>query len=351
MFKTAIKAFLAFSLLFGSAQANDTSFGGVGSNLLPIKNNNISMVDEQIILEGIPIPPHQQLKGWKVTCTFHFKNETSKPQKVTMGFPFPREIDLSPEFEESDLKTLDPETRKMLRQPAIRSFKTTVRGAQIASKEIKIKDKESPYGQAWIWDVSFAPGETVEVINIYEHDTSSTSDGSMWVNYVLKTGKNWKGGRIGRSQLEVRPKIRFQSIASEEGSSMEVKPSGYRMEADGEFQKIVWDLKDFKPDSDLYFPYRQAYHDMLNDIYTLESGTMEKKDATCEELRLLRNAYYAAYDYPFQSADLKEYFGKKWWYRANPKVDLSKLPAEEQQWLNDQVKPVQAREKELGCRK
>ena len=141
MLKPFLKVLLALSLTFGAAYANDTAFGGEGATLLPIKNDNIAMVDEHIVIEAIPEtnPDYAKVKGWKTTCTFHFRNESSSPQTITMGFPFPRGIDV--DSEGTRLEELSPEMKKRFLAPMIKKFTTKVRGADVASKEIKIKEK------------------------------------------------------------------------------------------------------------------------------------------------------------------------------------------------------------------
>ncbi len=350
-----MKALLALTLTFGAAQANDTAIGGNGVTLLPIKNDNITMVDEHIVIDGVPTKDGL-VSGWKVHCTFHFKNETDKPQKLTMGFPFQRKIeDLSGgEFppEDPDPKKMSPADKAFYLAPFIKSFTTKVRGVAVKSKEIEIKDKRSPYGQAWVWDVEFAPGETIEVINTYEHESSSDPI-RYWVDYILLTGKNWKGGKIGRSQLEVRPNIDFFLDDPLDYGVDEIKleqsPKGVRMEQEGKFRKFVWDLKDFAPDEDLhcsFFPAQWAL------IYWKQ---MEKDDPfenyDCEDLRLMRNAYYAWYGYPFQSPDLKAHFSKMFWYKENPNFDIKNLSKVSQDLLMTSSKIIRAREQKKGCRK
>ena len=72
LFQSMMKALLALTLTFGAAQANDTTLGGNGVTLLPIKNDNITMVDEHIVIDGIPTS-NGSVSGWKTHCTFHFR--------------------------------------------------------------------------------------------------------------------------------------------------------------------------------------------------------------------------------------------------------------------------------------
>ncbi len=353
MFKLFTKALLAAALTFGAAQANDTTFGGEGVTLLPIENENITMVDEHIVLEGYQGTKNKS-DGWKATCTFHFKNETDKPQTITMGFPFHRYYEVSSEWGsdswEEQKKTLSKDLITQLELPQIRSFTTKVRGAAVKSKEIKLEDKTSTYHNAWVWEVTFAPGEAIEVVNTYEHDYSGSVEGDEFINYVLKTGKNWKGGKIGRSLLEVRPKKDFVLDFFREH---QVLPKGAKIEADGQFKKVVWDLKDFTPETDLFFHFRpvtgllQFARTYLSNEEFFESRV---DDQSCKSLRQGRNAYYAWFGYPFKSADLKAYFGKQWWYKEDPNFDIKKLPAAQQELIGLFAKYYKQLEKKNGCK-
>ncbi len=349
MFKTAMTAFLALSLTFGAASANDTSFGGEGATLLPIENHEIAMVDEHIVIEGMPDkrPDFPKLKGWKTTCTFHFRNDSSSPQTITMGFPFPRPIDV--DREGTQLEELDAKMKKVFLTPMIAKFTTKVRNVDVKSKEIEIKDPSSPYRNAWVWDVTFAPGETVEVVNTYEHEASGNSEYEQEITYVLRTGKNWKGGKIGRSLLEVKPNLDFYPVPGELAAEYEVQPKGARIEADGAFKKVIWDLKDFEPKSDLRIRFIPA-EDFVK--YRMESTLPEvvEPDGSCKELRILRNALYAWFGYSFKNADLKKHFEKQWWYKADPGFDLQKLSDLDRRALTGAAKVVKAAEKEKACK-
>ena len=353
MMKTLMKALLTLTLTFGAAQANDSSFGGKGAMLLPIKNHNITMVDEHIVLEAVHVDSFEP-DYWKATCTFHFKNETSEPQKITMGFPFQRGYEHFGDSDESwkeKKKSFSEKRATELELPQARNFTTKVRGVDVKPREIQIDEPNSPYHKAFVWDVEFAPGETIEVINTYEHDTSGSSMSDRQIHYVLLTGKNWKGGKIGRSQLEVRPKEEFLLDFEDPDS---VQPKGARIESDGQYKKIVWDLKDFTPKTDLYVNFYSissmiggaGYFAMADEIaehmYSYHS---------CKDLRIARNNDYAWYGYPFKSADLKRHYKKQWWYKEDPDFDLSKLSKEAQEAIIRHAKMFSELEKKKRCRK
>ncbi len=352
LFQSMMKALLALMLTFGAAQANDSTFGGTGATLLPIKNTNISMMDEHIVIDGVPTS-QGPMGHWKTTCTLHFKNETKEKQTITMGFPFMRTMDIVtdlPELTPAQVKALPPTERAPYLAPFIKSFTTKVRGAAVKSKEIDIKDKRSPYGHAWVWDVTFEPGETVEVVNTYEHDNSGDVEGHDWIDYILLTGKNWKDGKIGRSLLEVRPHTEFFPEVIEGIDGFDAKPGGARIVEDGAFRKVIWDLKDFAPDSDLHVSFITGKNLLKMQLQNPEILIASMDGQSCERLRQNRNAFYAWLGYPFKNADLKAYFSKKPWYQENASFDFSKLSKTNQEVLSKAAKIIGTIEKENGCR-
>ncbi len=354
----------AFGLLGNEVSANDSTFGGAGVNLVPIQNDEIRMADELVILQ-------QTYRGWHVTVTFHFKNESANAQKVVIGFPF-KGRSVTGDYDDVSWK-----------QELAKNFKSTVRGKELPSRKIEIRSekdqeagkpgllgKDSSYTHAYVWDVEFAPNETVEIVNSYDTGANYMPDGSQWAEYILKTGKNWKGNQIGRSQIEVRfieDVVLCDEMTSAQKNNckgIEYCPctitdtattiKGYKIEGQGSNRKMVWDLPNFAPEKDLDVYYVPRYVFMgYQEIGAFSScdGDGNKVTYSCEELRLLRNGYYAILGYPFKSADLKAHFGKKAWYKENPQFDAKKLPKTQQDWLAEMVRPIAAAEKAQGCKK
>ncbi len=332
---------LALSLP-GLASANDTAFAAEGANLIPIKNDAVRMVDEHVVLEGQLYK--DQLDAWKVTVSFHFKNESDKEQKLQMGFPFPKMVSEVP-----DRPVNVPHGRKP-NDWLIYDFKASVRGKAVKPKEVLLKnvmkvEEDSPYSYAQVWDVTFKPGEEIEVVNSYLTGVTLNVMQMQYATYVLKTGANWKDGKIGRSLIEVKPNIPF--ITCKEGPDFgeeEVtKPEGSRIKGTGKDKKVVWDLKDFTPKDDvaLCIYTDDSYRSVLRRL-SLDAG--ELATIPPDMLRILRNQIYATYGYVFKSADLKERFEKEWWYQPNPKFDPKMLS-------EDDLKQIKAYKAEEQKRK
>lgn len=349
------------------AFANESVFGGAGVNLMPIKNDQIRMADEHVILQ-------QTTSGWHIEVTFHFKNDTDKKQKLLVGFPF-RGHYLDPLMGYDDY-----DERKT------RNFKATVRGKPVKTRQIKLEqpkppvkegddeefddevDEEPYYTHAYVWDVEFAPNEQVEIFNSYDQGESYTPFGVYNVYYILMTGKNWKGGKIGRSLIEVRfiedVVLCHDARSASDGEPVGEwspcedpvepdSPPGYRLEGKGRNLKVIWDLKDFTPeeDLDLNFTHRYAYLEKrLLKWEDLDPDTESNKKLSCNDLRIIRNTYYAILGYPFKNAELKAHFGKQPWYKPNPEFDLKKMPARQRDWLKSKLGDVRDIQKRRGCR-
>ena len=111
---------------------------------------------------------------------------------------------------------------------------------------------------------------------------------------------------------------------------------------------MIWDLKDFEPDDNLSFRFIPAEDYVKYRINESLLGAIGS-DNKCKGLRILRNALYAWFGYPFKSADLKQHFEKQWWYKADPGFDFQKLSDLDRKALLESVKLIKAEEKAQGC--
>lgn len=325
--------------------ANDTSFAGEGSNVIPITNADVRMVDEHVVLEGQL--NKNRLDAWKVTVTFHFKNESKKAQHLKMGFPFPELYHPCAPNDDAcvDVPLVTPTGRKETKS-MIYDFKSLVRGQEIKTEEITLdksyaKDPAHPYSFAYVWDVDMQPEEQIEVVNSYITGVGGSSDGSLYATYVLTTGKNWKGGTIGRSWIEVKPNVPFELTDRFMGinGGQQVKPAAYQIKGQGKDRKVEWILKDYRPESDVlvnFFPKSSASH-VLYERYNCMSNFDE---LTMEDLRIARNTFYALHGYSFKDAELKKYFAEQWWYEVDPNYTQSQITEDE--W--DLIKRLKAEE-------
>jgi len=160
---------LSLLLVPALARANGATYGGVGSDVYPIENHEISMRREHILLmvEGDDA-------GWTTSsvrfdCRFEFVNH-GKATTIRMGFP------LAPEgFED-----VAPDT-------SILGFQVKVDGAIVKATPAK-------HGLVLLWPVHFAENQTrlVRVEYVMPWGTADMALYPLMTSYVLKTGALWR---------------------------------------------------------------------------------------------------------------------------------------------------------------
>jgi len=312
---SSVLIFLSAVCLGSHATANDTAFGGNGAALMPIETTEIEMVAEKVVMRA-----DEEKNRWDVTCDFTFRNHSDEPVELKVGFPFP---DYDPEEEMGDY-TL-PEGAKMPKpgEPFVWNFEVAVDGERQKSDRIEIEpnvDAGLYYDHAWVWDVVFPPGETTKIRNTFHHGMTRDSMGFIHAAYVLKSGAMWRGGEIGRSQLEVHAPADW-IVNTEAG----ITPDGQRVDYGDEATRVTWDLKDFAPSEDLFVSFisREALAQQFisNKIEYEDLETLSDAD-----LRLYRNAIYAHYGYVFRDDALSEHFAKSWWYVPDEDFSPDDIP-------------------------
>ncbi len=297
--------------------ANDTAFGGSGAAPYPVTTGDVEMVAERIVLRT-DVANNRVL----ATCDFTFRNTSSAPVKLQIGFPF------APRDDEGDLSIPEKQRAPRGGEPVVWDFAATVRGKPVPTrKALPAKNPKLPeleYRVAWLFDVEFAPGETVPVRHTYALGLTQVADGTVWIDYVLKTGGLWKGGRIGRSQLEVHAEHAFMACDGTPYAVDPDRPKGATRADDAKGLHWRWDLRGFTPTEDLRVCLVSRHALASQALYEYESRK-PRDEMSVAELRLLRNFYFAMHGYAFRSRDLQEFFGKQPWYRPDPTFDAKRL--------------------------
>lgn len=315
--------------------ANDTAFGGSGSLPIPISQPDIQMVNERIIISGRKLN-HAAMNGsWNYHCTFTFQNTRNEAVAITMGFPFPvntgmSEVALPDKRQSSEGKAL------------VYDFKVKIDNQPVTAKPQKIAanpDKGLYYEDAYLWDMTFSPLQTVTIQHDYETGATYDVMGFHWVSYVLKTGSLWQNNTIGHTTLEVIPNTptRLCSEIDPKSDYLQPTPPGMTITGEGKTRKYSWNLSHFNPSDDLslclytgksYVRY-QIILPYLQDEHALD----KLRRLSPQQLRILRNTVFAQYGRVFTSPKLRQYFEKQWWYEANPNFDIRELNQEDRQLL------------------
>ncbi|MEZ4266541.1 MAG: YARHG domain-containing protein [Myxococcota bacterium] len=340
--RRAIPALIAASLCLAAlafapaSLANDGVYGGSGVHPMPLTTSDVRMVEEHVVLRY-----DRKRAAWDVTCDFTFENTSKEAVTLTVGFPFPT---VSEEEEENTATPAGKPEAKPGR-PLVWDFETTVGGKKVPVRETKtLTNTEIPdvsYTFAYIWEVTFKPGERVNIRNTYTHGENAVSDGTVYANYVLKTGTLWKGGKIGRSRLEVHMPGARHVLCSGDllHEPTAFTPAGGKTVIDGKGIAILWDLKDFAPTQDINVCYADL--DAIASRLSWELRETDLSKLSADELRTLRNRVYALHGYVFKKKDMADLFAREWWYRPNPGYSASSLTPEEHAF----VAKIQAEEK------
>lgn len=334
----ALASVLALSVASG-ALANDGAFGGSGVHPMPLNNTDVRMVDEIVTLRLDPAAD-----AWQVRCSFIFENTSDEAVKVTIGFPFP--------VVDADMEYVLPKGVKRPKpsEPLVWDFTTEVRGQRVKARRgetaVNPDKPDMVYGFAYLWDVTFAPGERVHIVNTYRHGVSAVVGGLKFANYVVRSGTTWKGGAIGHARLSVEvPTDRWIPCPdSETGDEGFARPAGAAVSPlHGEPGFAVhWSIPNFAPTEDVQVcfmdldGYRQMhFHTQMTDV------DLDSLDAA--GLRLLRNTIYALHGHRFEDAALRAHFAAQWWYRPDPTFTPKRLSREERELIQE----IQAKEKAL----
>lgn len=273
--------------------ANDATFGGRGSDLLPLQETRVRMVSEDIVLELVPVRD-----AWQVTATYVFENPTDQAIKLQMGFP-----------EERCREDQDCTPNAGLFQDLV----TTVRGVPVEQREGRVSRAEwaEQLGRVFLYDVTFAPRERVEIVHTYAYDRSTGVD--WWgTTYLTRTGGLW-GGPIGHARFTVRlrepvlyviyPNVFALTRFAEEPS-----------EAGGAKVELVFEARDWRPTVDFSVSFPSFSIVAMTDeglCQGIEGDLSDEELAPVlaswsdRQLRACRNRLYSLHGYPFKDPALR----------------------------------------------
>lgn len=348
-----MKTFL-LSLLFVSfaavvAVANDGVFYASGGTLVPLQETQVELRRE--LLKFYVVDHHFA----RVEIDFEFFNP-GKAKTVTVGFVTPPA--------DGDV---DEEQAK---HPFITNFTVVVNGRSIPFKVKKMADTSFRMGDAevegrdfvYYFPVTFKTGIN-RIRHTYQYRGGASVELDRIFDYQITTGKRWANRRIDDFELQIHPDNGiFAIVASFEKG---VQMADWKIVGDGVFEDrtrewfgsettrvrlfhlnsgyISFSAKNFKPANDLFFGefnwaagWTKALCDPSGGCY--EEDALEKasryfslgpndydetalNELTDEEIRYVRNYFYAVRGLPFRSLEMRRFFGQFFWYR--PIEDLT----------------------------
>lgn len=330
---TFIPAFLA--------HADDTAFGGSGAAPMPIKQTDVAMLNEQIVISGHEINRPDMKGEWKYNCEYTFKNETNSSHTFQMGFPFPVDDQMG------EITTPLGYTSKK-GSALVHDFAVTINGKSVPAKATKIAsvpEKGINYEDAYIWQITMPANQIVKVHHYYVSGVTINVMGQNNVSFVLKTGGLWKGDTIGSAHLEVVPNTptRLCTELDKSADYLKTTPAGMQIVGEGKDRKYVWDLQNFAPKEDLELclinnkNYVRYYI-----VYPIVQGTgfnhIPLNKMSPPELQVLRNSIYAQYGKQFDNPKLQEYFNKQWWYEPSANYSENLLTEDDKKAIDLLVK-------------
>jgi hypothetical protein len=304
----------AIGLAPGAAAANDVAFGGAGADLVPLAESRVQMLSEDIRIERTA-PGGYRILGdgdWRVTAIYRFRNLRSETVRVQMGFPEPA----CPEDGDCTFAGFEDMT-------------TTVRGARV-DLSIGNVERRHPWAEhidrVHVFEVTFAPAETVEVVHAYRHGLTEYVGGGEDLTYITRTGALW-AGTIEDARFKIilpyRPwGISLGPWAAQLARFTETRANGQpRVELD-----LAW--TDWEPENDLNLrfgpgfptletpsliegcPAPAALFDDDLSAATLDAADLLERTQSLSDaqLRICRNAIFAHHGKDFDDPDLDAFF-------------------------------------------
>lgn len=353
-----------FLLLCLNLSANDGAYFIGGGTIFPMKESKIVMDKEVLSFKVINSECY-------VTVHFEFFNPEAANRKLLVGFQAPQAYG---DVDEESIK-----------YPQIFDFKVsqnnTLLPYQLKTAECEdcpLRDEQTiSSNQAgseifvYLFEIDFKPGTTV-VNHSYRFKASSSVTNHEFYNYILKTGSKWAGQKIKDLTVNIdlgNDTYFYVSDIFGEKSSWSVNGIGkitsntYAWDYDETSHKMIRILSgnlqirclDWNPQQNLVFgiinEHCFEYEDSkktLNRVMTavkrFSIDDPEDGAYTKDELKLIRNTFYAQKGYAFTNPELTAYFTKFEWYIPNPNLKMNDISFDEQ--VKSFIAEIQKREKQ-----
>ncbi len=302
-----------FSFLF----ADDTLYGIIGENLVPVKEQETEV---EMIAETIILTMYEDY--YEIDVDFTFTNYGDDIE-LQVGFPVT--------YASLEAKLYD--------------FKAWTNGLPVNREYLPISQDngdhvicyEGDYGIeyydyhsdfAYTIPVLFKKGTTKTRINYKNIYRIKNDSGLDWLSYYYGSGRVWKNS-IGTIELIVKNYSPY-SIMSQEAFSDQFNNPTIEWLDDSSYRMILHDIEPRRSDSFNWIIHDFLEKEICNDSHYLTS--IDYDYYTKDQLRILRNAVYALHGYPFKSKDLSSFFARKSWYKRNPDYNDSLLTTSKEIW-------------------
>lgn len=292
------------------ASANDATFGGGASDLVPLTEHRVRMLSEEILIE--------YRERWHITARYQFENHTKRTVKAVVGFPEYRCLDEYQDCFDSPFQNL----------------KTEVAGRLVSHRKGQLDSSHDwePYlGDVWLFDATFPKEKITTIVHRYSVASGSDVSENRSIVYVTRTGAKWSGP-IGRARFTYRLPATAHTVNAPEGiqlvSMRTVEPDG-----PSPYVELVLEQDNWTPQGDLWLSFNESTSmavDRLGDEALRRSGLekddicppwSERDEATPGQKQMCINDGYAVRGYPFKRKNLQAYYyggTKEWRSEATP---------------------------------
>lgn len=348
---SSIKYWFIFLCVFrsGALLANDGAYLSNGSSIYPMQETKISMDKEVLSFKVVN-------GRCDVNVHFEFNNPENQTRKVLVGFQAPQSVGDVSEEQIQQVQIFDfivSQGGKILPY----QLKTAeCEDCELLDKTTIESDQGGSYIFVYLFEVEFAPGITV-IDHSYSFKAGSNVMTEEIYRYILTTGSKWSGAKIkdltvnidlgNDTYFYVGDVFGKQSTWAVKGIGKVTSEVYNNFETDCKMVRVVsgyLEIKtiDLNPIANIEFGVVNSHcfqlkgasertDQMLAALKYLSSSPMmtDEKPFSKDELRIMRNTFYAQRGFVFSSKDLADYFSKFEWYIPNPNLKMTDIHFDE----------------------
>ena len=345
---------LYFLIFSGFLLANDGAYFSGGGTIYPVKESNISMEKEVLSFQVID-------EQCYVTIHFEFLNPGKDTKKLLVGFQAPQAV--------GDV------TEDEIKYPQIFDFMVSQNQTLLpyqlktaACEDCELSDKQTITNHqagssvfVYLFEIEFKPGIT-NIDHSYRFKAGSAVMTDQIYDYILKTGAKWAGGKIKDLTVTIdmgeNTYFYTSDIFGKEASwnilgigkvtsyvynnfevdckmirilsgSMQISVQNWNPVQNLQFGVINRDCYDFECENHPISRVMRAVNTLRLDL--------EETPYSKEELKWIRNTFFAQLGYQFSDKDLDSYFRSFEWYIPNPNLKLkdTKISTEVQNFIEE----------------
>lgn len=291
----------------GVALANDSTFGGAPADLVPLAEQRVRMLAEDVVLTASD-------DEWQIEARYQFQNLAAKEVTVQVGFPEFR----CPRDSDSDCA-----------DAAFRDLVTLVDGVAVQHRRGKLGKKHGWadfLGVVWLFDVTFPVGRPLAITHRYRLTTGGDLSGNRYTGYVTRTGRSWAGS-IGKATFTAVLPPYARAIYDVDAPGLRATPPRLVLDSGPPRVELRLEGKDWKPQGGVFFSYNASSSMTLEPIVAKKldaNGRIDLfQDDRCPfgddsvDAQSCLNDLYASRGYPFENPALhRKYYSGDPTFRA-----------------------------------